>query len=274
MWALVRLLERGHFPTAPAFDGLSYGVDDLKSRTRVPWDDYVTMCNNLQRIVGNDDDLIDLVEAEYHQVLPELRALAGALIEPKVFTRFVLEVLDPLVWPAVHFECTDLGGNDMRLQMRVRPGAKPNPGVFVCTIGALRGFTRHLDLPPVKILRSELSGDYAMFEFRLPESRTLVHRARRLSRAVISRVTLNMVLGGSEPPDPLEARLDEVTVGWDLSRRQTDVLKELVQGHSNKEIAQTLDCAENTVELHVTQLFRKSKATSRGQLIARFWQEA
>jgi DNA-binding NarL/FixJ family response regulator len=44
-----------------------------------------------------------------------------------------------------------------------------------------------------------------------------------------------------------------------------------VQGLSNKEIAQRLDCAENTVELHVTQLLRKAGASSRTKVVAQFW---
>jgi DNA-binding NarL/FixJ family response regulator len=44
-----------------------------------------------------------------------------------------------------------------------------------------------------------------------------------------------------------------------------------VRGKSNKEIARSLACAENTVELHVTQLLRRASASSRAELIARYW---
>ena len=43
----------------------------------------------------------------------------------------------------------------------------------------------------------------------------------------------------------------------DLSARQHDVMKLIVRGLSNKEIARTLDLAEGTVKIHVAALFRK-----------------
>jgi DNA-binding NarL/FixJ family response regulator len=42
-----------------------------------------------------------------------------------------------------------------------------------------------------------------------------------------------------------------------LSPRQCDVLKLIVRGQSNKEIARTLNLAEGTVKIHVAALFRK-----------------
>jgi len=44
----------------------------------------------------------------------------------------------------------------------------------------------------------------------------------------------------------------------------------VVAGRANKEIANELDCADNTIELHITRLLRKAEVTSRTQLIARF----
>ena len=43
----------------------------------------------------------------------------------------------------------------------------------------------------------------------------------------------------------------------DLSARQHDVMKLIVRGLSNKEIARTLDLAEGTVKIHVAALLRK-----------------
>lgn len=58
------------------------------------------------------------------------------------------------------------------------------------------------------------------------------------------------------------------SVRWELGRRQADVLALLLRGCSNKVIAATLDCAENTVEYHVTGLLRRSGVKSRAELIA------
>ncbi|MDB2407395.1 response regulator transcription factor [Jannaschia sp.] len=50
-----------------------------------------------------------------------------------------------------------------------------------------------------------------------------------------------------------------------LSQRETQVLKGLTEGKSNKEIARDLDLAEPTVKLHVKTLYRKIGATNRTQ---------
>ena len=43
----------------------------------------------------------------------------------------------------------------------------------------------------------------------------------------------------------------------DLSARQRDVMKLIVRGLSNKEIASNLNLAEGTVKIHVAALLRK-----------------
>lgn len=58
---------------------------------------------------------------------------------------------------------------------------------------------------------------------------------------------------------------------WGLTRRQLDVLALVVLGRSNKAIALELRVAEVTVELHVTTLLAKARASSRAELIALFW---
>lgn len=56
---------------------------------------------------------------------------------------------------------------------------------------------------------------------------------------------------------------------WQLHGRRATVLEQLVAGRSNKEIAQLLQCAEVTVERHVTSLFRASGAASRTELLSK-----
>lgn len=48
-----------------------------------------------------------------------------------------------------------------------------------------------------------------------------------------------------------------------LSRRELEVIAELVQGNSNKEIASHLEISENTVKVHITHLLQKLKAKDR-----------
>ena len=83
--------------------------------------------------------------------------------------------------------------------------------------------------------------------------------------------TFGRVARSHVSPAQLEQRLQLVTTRWTVTPRQLDVLRLVAQGLSNKEIASNLNCSENTVEVHVTQLLRRSGSSSRGHLIARFW---
>jgi DNA-binding CsgD family transcriptional regulator len=58
---------------------------------------------------------------------------------------------------------------------------------------------------------------------------------------------------------------------WATTRREKDVLRCVISGASNKEIALELGVHEGTVERHVTSLLRKAKADGRARLVARFW---
>ena len=52
----------------------------------------------------------------------------------------------------------------------------------------------------------------------------------------------------------------------DLTDREVDVLRELVSGASNKEIADTLNIAENTVKMHLANMLRKTGFKTRLEL--------
>ena len=64
--------------------------------------------------------------------------------------------------------------------------------------------------------------------------------------------------------------LDDKTVG-NLTKRETEVLRALSEGKSNKEIARDLGLQEVTIKLHVKTLCRKLEAKNRTQaaMIAR-----
>ncbi|MDR3511222.1 MAG: LuxR C-terminal-related transcriptional regulator [Caulobacteraceae bacterium] len=54
-----------------------------------------------------------------------------------------------------------------------------------------------------------------------------------------------------------------------FSPREHEVLEDLVQGRSNKEIARSLDMTEHTVKFHLKNIFAKLKVERRAQAIAR-----
>jgi DNA-binding NarL/FixJ family response regulator len=54
----------------------------------------------------------------------------------------------------------------------------------------------------------------------------------------------------------------------ELSKRQRQVLSGLIEGKSNKEIAQALNIAEGTVKIHLSALFRILGAANRAHAVA------
>ena len=73
-------------------------------------------------------------------------------------------------------------------------------------------------------------------------------------------------------PEPggglVDPNLADQPVQKSLSSRQRQVLKCLVEGKSNKEIAQALNVAEGTVKMHLVALFRVLGATNRAHAAA------
>jgi DNA-binding CsgD family transcriptional regulator len=58
---------------------------------------------------------------------------------------------------------------------------------------------------------------------------------------------------------------------WQLTPRQAAVTKLLALGLTNKAIGVELDCAEKTVELHVTAILKKAQVESRSALLAKIF---
>ncbi|MBY8821785.1 LuxR C-terminal-related transcriptional regulator [Sphingomonas colocasiae] len=65
------------------------------------------------------------------------------------------------------------------------------------------------------------------------------------------------------------ARVNEDRGEAGLSLREREVLEELAQGRSNKEIARLLDMTEHTVKFHLKNLFAKLDVARRTQAVAR-----
>lgn len=70
-------------------------------------------------------------------------------------------------------------------------------------------------------------------------------------------------------PGPDRCRLAAFGAQYALSRRESQVLPLLVEGHTNRGIAEHLGCAPRTVEVHVRNLLRKTGAETRTSLTAR-----
>jgi DNA-binding NarL/FixJ family response regulator len=78
--------------------------------------------------------------------------------------------------------------------------------------------------------------------------------------------------GGRRPIDAtIDRRLRLAQLRWGLTPRQLDVLRGLVNGLSNQDLARTLQCSLRTVEAHMTALLDRCDASSRLSMVATFW---
>lgn len=68
-------------------------------------------------------------------------------------------------------------------------------------------------------------------------------------------------------PPGIAAKLAGRVGGPDLTGRETDVLRLLASGKTNKEIGQALSIGETTVKSHVKRIFLKLKVTNRAEAI-------
>jgi DNA-binding NarL/FixJ family response regulator len=66
----------------------------------------------------------------------------------------------------------------------------------------------------------------------------------------------------------LVSRVEAASRRWQLTARQRDVLLLLVQGEPNKQIADHLEIAVATVEVHVSAILRASRAGNRARVVS------
>jgi two-component system NarL family response regulator len=71
--------------------------------------------------------------------------------------------------------------------------------------------------------------------------------------------------GETRIPPEVGAKLAERVAGQDLTARELDVLRAIVDGRSNKEIARALSLTEGTVKFHVNNILGKLGASDRTQ---------
>ena len=80
---------------------------------------------------------------------------------------------------------------------------------------------------------------------------------------------LKVVLDGGVyvPPAALEPAPAGAGQSLDLSPRQADVLRLLIEGKSNKIICRELDLSESTVKTHLAAIFRRLDVNTRTQAV-------
>jgi DNA-binding CsgD family transcriptional regulator len=284
-------------PSEALTAGLSFDARSLARRRRVTWDEYCLLIERFEIEVGGTEAMRDRLEGSYHEVLePAHRSIFGAFVGPVPLYRFMLQILEPILFPMCEFAYELQRDKTIRAALALRPEARPCRTFFEGTVGALRGATAHLGLPPADVDVHEISDRHMVVVITPPAARTLVGKARRASGATFRNAALRVMgllseesvhragaervgepRGSGAPSAPLadaDARVAILRRSFGLTVRQAEVLVGVANGQSNKEIARDLDCAENTIEFHVTQLLKKFTVQGRGQLIAKVWSMA
>ena len=158
--------------------------------------------------------------------------------------------------------------------------AGQGPMAFVCAAGDATGITATRR----QILQNagRVIGRLELGTRRPYHTSAEIHMLEELLPWIASALT-NLTRDASEPTHEqmvvlppgqgLAARLSQMQTRFALTRRQVAVMKYLVCGQSNKNIADALGLKSGTVELHVTQILRKCLASNRAELAARFWSE-
>lgn len=70
----------------------------------------------------------------------------------------------------------------------------------------------------------------------------------------------------TEPPEPEGISASDMRITASLSRREREIIRHLVDGASNKMIANTLDITEATVKVHLKAIMKKTRAANRTQV--------
>ena len=156
------------------------------------------------------------------------------------------------------FECAAL---DKKLQFVLLDLALPG-----CTgIDALLRF--HEKYPDTKMVVFSATED--------PESIQAAFRAGavgyipKTSRPDLMVAALKVVAaGGKYVPSEILASFAKANSGPQMTERQVEVLRLMLRGLSNREIAERLDIAEGTVKQHATDIYQALAVNSRAEAIA------
>jgi DNA-binding NarL/FixJ family response regulator len=97
----------------------------------------------------------------------------------------------------------------------------------------------------------------------------MAYLVKSVQREELMRAIRKAAAGQRHIPPEVAARLADRVSGSQLSAREVEVLRFLVSGRRNREIANALDIAEGTVKLHVSSILSKLGAVDRTEAVTR-----
>ncbi|QDE66847.1 MULTISPECIES: helix-turn-helix transcriptional regulator [Myxococcus] len=244
---------------------------------RISWDAFCEFNDRIEQAWSPLGGVEQFALAVNEQI-PEILAVARRVLSPLQLLRLVISV-GSWAHPRIMVRSKLLGPDRLQLELSLPDDWRDSPAFFRICSASLANSPRLIGLPRAQV-ELELAPRRAVYRFLLPPSRT----AFALGSEVASQAHLLMLERISHLQAEVSALLrmprGKSATGarrrfpaWHgaLTARQAEVLELVVQGISNRDIANRLRCAERTVEVHITDILKKSGNQSRAQLIAAFW---
>jgi len=124
----------------------------------------------------------------------------------------------------------------------------------------------HKELPGIGILvLSNYEGSEDVY--RALQTGALAYLTKDAGAEELVNAIVSVRNGRRYLPPAISALLAQRLPGSELTDRELDVLRMLVKGRSNREAAETLGIAENTVRIHVSRILDKLGVADRTQAV-------
>lgn len=286
---LVKLGERHGISRARLLRGWPLAASVGEREVPVSWSAYVDLVERLRDTLGGDDALAEAA-SQIPAVTPLLSSFAALFITPIRLARFFARTLDPRIWPCMSVQFEALPGGLLHVVHSVPGDYRGATSVFAAAAGAWRTTPCRLGLPPAEMLAVAVEPRRGDFLMRMPAPKSVSASARAIAVEAFARfaadelatdaATIERASATRSSADPqrigaIGAPDRAITLAqfrWALTRREAEVVKLVVRGLPNKDIAAELGCAAKTVEMHVTGVMKKSLAKTRTELIHLLWQ--
>jgi len=278
----------------------SLTLADATGAEWVDWDDFAALLERLELAVGGPDAMDRLVRDGMKTSFPELRAFATVFVRPLPLFDFVMTRFMSTMYRHITIDRIEqLDDQRVRWEQTIPASHRPCLTFHRMTESMVRGFPCHLDLPEATLEQAYVTGRSAEFVFAFPPPAPLTVRGARAVASAASVLAVQLeeafakiALGlraapladgdaarhaaPASPATTLTAASQANGVeheSWaerfELSRRQREVFRHLVEGCSNKEIASRLQCTERNVEFHVSGILRAARVASRAELLVK-----
>ena len=312
--AIIENMRRIGVPTEAAMARIPLGEPALRDPTcRIAWTSFAEFLDELEAACGSAEAFERAFTEVQPTMFSDFLPLMRFALSPRDLYRLAYALLR-VVYPHIRFSEVDYAGRyvvTIEIPPPHRPcaaylhacaggirsppavlGFPPvevareltgNRGVFSITLPASRTLVARLrrasssfvvGAAVAEVERTLLETRRRISELETANAR-LVEMTERLKAEAELRGRTEAALRAVESIDTVfAARLERGGQSWQLSTRHVEIVALVVRGIGNKDIAGRLGCATHTVELHMTEVLRRSRQQSRSALIAAFWSDA